>query len=177
MAEPSFLSLTVEAWAIITIKRWQNKIEQLGIGHSNDLARSFMQHVITQGNGDPVKIEFAFNYYGKFVDMGVGNGVKKTQVGINNRIAKPWYSATFYHEVKRLGELLAEKFAIAAQTSILNSVSINGRAPDGASGRSKVMGNKEYRPATENKTSSDIATGNKKITWKQFQENRKRNGW
>ena len=126
MADPNSISLSVEAWAIIVIKRWESKIEQLGIGNTGNLAKSFLQHVFTQSSGDPEKIDFTFNYYGKFVDMGVGKGVKIGQSGKGSRTAKPWYSKTFYSEVKRLGEILSQKYAYEAQTSILNNIETNG---------------------------------------------------
>ena len=118
MADLNIVSLSVEAWAIIVIKRWESKIALLGIGKTGSLAQSFAQHVFTQSTGDPEKIEFTFNYYGKFIDMGVGKG--------GSRLTKPWYSKTFYSEVKRLGELLCQKYAYDAQTSILNNIEING---------------------------------------------------
>ena len=126
MADPNSISLSVEAWAIIVIKRWESKISQLGIGSTGNLAKSFLQHVFTQSGGDPEKIEFTFNYYGKFVDMGVGKGVKMGQSGKGSRNPKPWYSKTFYSEVKRLGEILSQKYAYEAQTSILNNIETNG---------------------------------------------------
>jgi hypothetical protein len=126
MAEQNSISLSVEAWAIIVIKRWESKISQLGIGSTGALAKSFLQHVFSQASGDPEKIDFTFNDYGKFVDMGVGKGVTISQRGIGTRTAKPWYSVTFYSEVKRLGEILSQKYAYQAQTSILNQIENDG---------------------------------------------------
>lgn len=42
------------------------------------LARSLEQHVWVNANGDPERVEFAFMYYGRFVDMGVGEGKSLT---------------------------------------------------------------------------------------------------
>jgi hypothetical protein len=76
MTENTNLGLTVEAWADFIMDRWETKIERLKIGHSGNLAKSFYQHVQTQANGNPELIIFTFEYFGKFVDMGVGRGEK-----------------------------------------------------------------------------------------------------
>ncbi|HAQ19597.1 MAG TPA: hypothetical protein DCR40_10260 [Prolixibacteraceae bacterium] len=125
MSDNINLSLTIEAWAEIVIKTWLEKIIRLNINYSHALYNSFAHHVITNANGDPERIEFAFLYYGKFVDMGVGNGVSKSEAtelvaaGMNGRHAKPWYSKTFYHQLQVLRELLAEKYAMKASQVIM----------------------------------------------------------
>jgi hypothetical protein len=43
---------------------------------SGDLNRSFKFNMIAGSRGNMDQIEFAFNYYGKFLDMGVGKGTK-----------------------------------------------------------------------------------------------------
>ena len=127
MAENTNIGLTVEAWAKIVIERWEQKIERLKIGHSGNLAKSFTQHVITQSNGSPEKIEFAFEYYGKFVDMGVGRGVKLADVGSGNnyRKRKPWYSPVFFGQVKEMAKILAEKYGMKGQLSIVTGIGDN----------------------------------------------------
>lgn len=125
MSDNTNLSLTIEAWAEIVIKTWLEKIIRLNINYSHALYNSFAHHVITNANGDPERIEFAFLYYGKFVDMGVGNGVSKSEAtelvtgGQSGRRAKPWYSKTFYHQLQILRELLAEKYAMKASQVIM----------------------------------------------------------
>lgn len=121
MAENTNLTLTVEAWADIVIKEWEKKIEALGIGSSKrstgELLRSFEQHVRVNANGDPTKIEFAFSYYGKMVDYGVGKNVtlhdrdSKIAAGLTRRKPKPWYSDTFYNQLAVLRHLISEKTA------------------------------------------------------------------
>jgi len=81
---------------------------------------SFTAHVVTESNGDPRKIEFAFNYYGKFVEMGVGNGLSMDDLKSSittTRKPKEWYSKVFFSQVKKLGAILAEKYA--KQTALL----------------------------------------------------------
>jgi hypothetical protein len=112
-----------DAWAKITIKRWQKKIQGLSIGETGELTRSFLYDVVASAQGDVLKIDFAFKYYGKFVDMGVGKGVKVGQVKENQdsrklegkmlgnrRRPKKWYSKTFAAEAMKLGEILAKEF-------------------------------------------------------------------
>ena len=125
MSENTDLKLTAEAWAEIVIERWERKIMRLKIGFykgGGDLAKSFAFHVNADANGNPELIEFAFNYYGKFVDMGVGNGVQLSEVSVSNRKAKPWYSKTFFSEIERLRVIMAEKYGQKAQMTIVNNI-------------------------------------------------------
>ncbi|MBR6457372.1 MAG: hypothetical protein IKS71_02125 [Bacteroidales bacterium] len=97
-------------WAEITIERWQRRIEALGIGRTGELARSFEAHVTADSKGDPEKITFAFLYYGRFVDMGVGRGRRGQR--------KPWYSSVFRKEVAKLGFFMASKYGYDAALAI-----------------------------------------------------------
>jgi len=121
MAENTNIGITVEAWAKIVIERWEQKIERLKITRTGKLAGSLAQHVYTQANGNPEKIQFTFEYYGKFQDMGVGRGVKIAQVEGSNRKRKPWYSPVFFGQVKELSRILADKYAQKGQLSIVTS--------------------------------------------------------
>jgi hypothetical protein len=125
--ENTNVNLTVQAWADIVIQIWLDKIEQLKIQYSYQLADSFANHVISHANGNVQRIEFAFNYYGKFVDMGVGKGVSLEEVSTpsNTRKPKPWYSRTFYAEVQKLGRLLAEKYARKGVLVIVENIDDN----------------------------------------------------
>ena len=121
------VNLTVQAWADIVIQIWLDKIERLRIQYSYQLADSFVNHVISHSNGDVQRIEFAFNYYGKFVDMGVGKGVSLEDVSSPDvrRKPKPWYSRTFYAEVQKLAKLLAEKYARKGVLVIVENIDDN----------------------------------------------------
>lgn len=129
MSENLDRNLTIQAWADIVITIWLNKIDQLKIYSTYQLADSFTNHVISHSNGDIAKIEFAFNYYGKFVDMGVGKGVTIDDVGSPNanRKPRPWYSRTFYAEVKKLATILAEKYARKGALIIIENIDDNAR--------------------------------------------------
>ena len=67
-----------EAWAKITIQLWRKNLTRMKIGQnsSGDLTRSFKYKVIAGSRGNVDRIEFAFNYYGKFLDMGDYSGLK-----------------------------------------------------------------------------------------------------
>lgn len=125
MADNTNLSLTVEAWAKFVVERWENKIARLGIHRTGNLANSFAIHIFTQASGDPEKIEFVFNYYGKFSDMGVGNGVSYGD-GSGKRKKKPWYSKVFFGQVKQLGEILRSKYEYKAQLTIITNITDDG---------------------------------------------------
>lgn len=98
----------------VLIDRWRKNIKKYNIGHEGDLDASFTQR--TSGSAGLVKGRAGFNYYGRFVDMGVGKGVKlaetggrmtltTTRHGSRGRRPKPWFSQTWGHERRRLGEI------------------------------------------------------------------------
>lgn len=99
----------VEDWAKIVINIWEERMLQLGIRDTFTLANSFAHTIHRESGGDISKIEFAFAYYGRFVDMGVGKGVPREAVEASIRKARPWYTQTFMKEVKKLQYLMAEK--------------------------------------------------------------------
>lgn len=118
------INKTVEAWADIVIKNWRRKITELDIGVTGSLFDSFQSEVISQSGGNPEKIEFMFNYYGRFVDMGVGRGVYAGNPGnvTTRRKAKKWYSSILYGQTAKLSELLAEKYSIIGGAIIKENV-------------------------------------------------------
>ena len=130
-----------DAWAKITIRRWRKKIRTLKIGETNSLYDSFVRNVIGSANGDLIKIDFAFKYYGKFVDMGVGkgtsiSGVKESKTSRrlegrmlgNRRRAKKWYSKTFHAETMRLREILVEHYAGMGSLTIIENIDDNSKS-------------------------------------------------
>lgn len=102
----------VRRWAEITLSQFEKKAQALGI-HDGALIKSFQTHLLWHSAGNLQKVQFMYNYYGKFVDMGVGRGVKLTDTDKGKRVAKPWFTKTFYKEVEilkhKLAALLAEK--------------------------------------------------------------------
>jgi hypothetical protein len=116
--------LTVEAWADIVIKEWHKKIEKYNIGSTGQLSRSFVHHILSNAGGDPSRIEFAFEYYGKFVDWGVGKGVTipdltaMQSAGLTKRKQKPWFTEVFYLQVQILAQELSSAYAQATSVII-----------------------------------------------------------
>lgn len=129
MSANTNIELTLQAWSDIVEQRWIDKIVKLGIVQTGALENSFRHQVITDGAGNPERIEFAFNYYGRFIDMGVGRGhtssiaaqvkIEKAKAG---RRAKPWYSATLYAERQKLAQILAEKYGRKGTIAIVESL-------------------------------------------------------
>ncbi|MBR3653255.1 MAG: hypothetical protein IKN60_04805 [Bacteroidales bacterium] len=119
MAKRSKLEIA-QAWADITIDRWKRRMEVLEVGSTGELLKSFTAHITSDAAGDPAKITFAFLYYGRFPDMGVGRNVKlsDTPDPTGRRKIKPWYSETFRIEVVKLGRMMAARFGIEAADAI-----------------------------------------------------------
>lgn len=176
MAENINTAITVEAWAEITIKEWIKKIKALGIGDSKTstgkLVASFYHHVITSANGIPEYINFIFAYYGRMVDWGVGRGVtienrdKLANIGATKREQKPWFSPVFKFHVKRLEEIMAEKYAQQAAIVVINNLESGEKSKRSSSSRK-----------SSSKSTIDTITGRKKITIKEFEKMRKEQGW
>lgn len=135
-AEQGFdLSPTVQAWADITLKEFDKKMSALGIGNSGALAQSFVNHVNWSAGGDQQKVEFMFEYYGKFVDWGVGNGVNvdsrdaMINTGLTSRRKKPWFTAVFYKEAAKLRHILSERTRDNIQLLIVKNIQDNSKPP------------------------------------------------
>lgn len=122
------LTNTVKQWAKITIKELRQSLKNKNVGKTGDLYRSFRYVIFSDSDGVPTRVTIGFDYHGKFVDMGVGNGMKienqKTnreiwrnmsrteKRGYNIRRPKKWYSPTMYKEYQRLAEILTGKYKI-----------------------------------------------------------------
>jgi len=119
---------TLQAWADIVLERFQQKVIQLRIHSSGDLLKSLTSQLVSDSNGDIDKIVFGFLYYGRFADMGVGKGVKISEVGVgNNRKAKPWFAKVFFSQVSELGRILAEKTGKQAQIAIIEGLNYGNK--------------------------------------------------
>lgn len=139
MSDNTNLALTADAWVKIVIERWENKIKELNIKHTGKLLDSFHHFINTQANGDPEKITFTFEFYGKFVDMGVGRGMphgSRNQLGDSyyskrnnlgqlhsySRKPKPWYSKVFWSQFQKLKVIVHEKYNQKAQMAIITEI-------------------------------------------------------
>lgn len=118
------LSLTAQAWAEIVLENWLERIDKLGIGYSFDHEQSYAFDVDSVGD-TPTQINLSYAWYMKFVDMGVGKGVRLEDVksnrmefsagiGGSRRRPKKWYNKVLYREVFRLAQILSEKYGIKA---------------------------------------------------------------
>jgi hypothetical protein len=129
-----------ESWAKITIQLWRKNLSRLKIGQnsSGDLYRSFKFKVIAGAQGNVDRIDFAFLYYGKFLDMGVGKGTRLGDRPVSrgsrvladrmlgtDRKPKKWYSRTFYGESQRLIEILQKEYGRRAQLVISENIGDN----------------------------------------------------
>lgn len=119
MAERTKLEMA-QKWADIVIDRWKARMTALDVGDTGALLKSFEAQVVADSKGDPAKITFAFLYYGRFPDMGVGRGVSLSDVPdpSGHRKVKPWYSHTFMTEVLKLGRMMAAKYGIDAAMAV-----------------------------------------------------------
>lgn len=125
---PAELADTLTEWARWTIWALQGQIAKKKIKGSGALMRSFTHKVTYGADGMPTRITIGFYYHGKFVDMGVGKGVKISDVkgnaekwrakatderkGVAHRRPKKWYSKEMYYQYQRAAEILVQKYAI-----------------------------------------------------------------
>lgn len=104
----------VEDWAYYTILRLQKSLGKKKVGVTGSLKASLYYDLVSIA-GEISSVKHHFNYYGKFVDMGVGYGQKLSDVKGNRdayqaRKPKVWFSKTYYSEIMQLTELLTEKY-------------------------------------------------------------------
>lgn len=111
-------NLTILYWARFTIADLQNSIRAKKIGRTHSLINSlnYKYHPESDGGGS-VNIEF--NYYGKFLDMGVGKGRSIEDIRSNREIYRilgqknkqhKWLSKPLYTQISALKFILAQKY-------------------------------------------------------------------
>ncbi|KAA8483770.1 hypothetical protein BDE36_1763 [Arcticibacter tournemirensis] len=129
----------VDAWARITIDRFQKVLKQKKIGKTGALMKSFTRQLqLKNGDVDAVLITFAM--HGRFRDMGVGRGLKAyerymnkgNQVAVKSygaklnyihRGAKRWFNKPKMAEIYRLREILAKSVGDAVVTNVHDDLS------------------------------------------------------
>lgn len=79
--------------------------DRLNVGQSGRLWRSVRSEA-RPGSG-VFRATISFLFYGRFVDMGAGRGMRAF-----GKRAKKWYSPVKYSQVARLSEILSEQFSI-----------------------------------------------------------------
>jgi hypothetical protein len=123
---------TFQAWADITLKLFKRKIQDYDVWDTGDLFDSLAHHVVSQANGDVSRIEFFFNYYGRFVDQGTGKEIyvgNQGDLGFSpERKPKKWYSRIFYGRMLDLVRLVAEKYGKEASKRIREHLTNRGAA-------------------------------------------------
>lgn len=112
----------VSDWALYAVERFQEQLQKKKIGVTGSLFNSF-KRLLEMNGGDVGAVMITFAMYGRFVDMGVGNGIKAYERKTNRanlvgarayganvsyvkRGAKKWYSKTKTAESLRLQEIL-----------------------------------------------------------------------
>jgi hypothetical protein len=113
-----------EKFADLVIEKWQTEIETLGITDTRTVLNSFKASVQRDAGGEPKIITFIFDYYGKFLEMGVfGSGHRKNKTNVKHfRQKYPWYSSIFARQVRRLADLMARQYGYESVTSIAESI-------------------------------------------------------
>lgn len=122
MNQPAFDKVVTD-WTAILIDRLKKQMAKKKVGQSGELLKSFVSNIIRNSDGNPQRIEVMFNYYGRFVDMGVGNGQplsgaarSKTNnnrsQALKRRRPKKWYGPTRAAEEYELARILAREFGI-----------------------------------------------------------------
>lgn len=128
---------TVEAWAEIAIKEFQKALDKKKIHDTRFLFESFKNELRSSG-GDVQSVILRFAMYGRFVDMGVGRGVKAYErksnkanliaakryganVSYNRRQPRRWYNKTKVSQTLRLQEILIRDLGNEITTWIADS--------------------------------------------------------
>ena len=106
----------VTQWAEYTLERLQAQLKRRNIEASGELKRQLRKRVFQQGH--LLIARFQFPIQGKFVDMGVGNGVRaatreayRSAASKGLRKKKPWFNRPFYGRYYWLAEAVAVNIA------------------------------------------------------------------
>lgn len=111
-------------WLRIFLEKLRRELKLKNIGKTQALSNSIKGELLRNG-GDISAVLAKFSMYGRFVDMGVGNGVKAYErksnsadrtaakryganVSYSTRKPKRWINKRKMAEVYRLSEILAE---------------------------------------------------------------------
>lgn len=148
--------INYEQWAEVVIDRFQDNINRKDIGFTGDLFDSFEHNVNTSANGNVSLVSFMFNFYGRFVDMGVGRDTpigNSGDLGYTPRKRKEWFGRQLWFEVQKLSEVLARIYGKQAALTIIRKI----EAPKDAKGA-------YYRSDKRQKDLQD-----RKNAWQQWQ--------
>ncbi len=120
------IETTIAEWLTIAVERFQSSIKANKIGVTQKLFNSFVTNIFQNSGGSISKVEIAFLFYGRYVDMRVGNGTplgakrdfKNTGKKLKGRSSKKWYSKTKAYEVGQLTRLLADQYGLHTAKAI-----------------------------------------------------------
>lgn len=141
------LEQDLNGWAEDVISKWKSKMESLGMltGKNNTglLARSLTHTIIWESrNANNIeylhRIRFAFNYYGKMVDYGLGKGTDINDrfhfgrnAATNKRKRKEWIWEPWYNMQPVLKHLLRTRVQEQLKIMIKNNFeSLDGKPLD-----------------------------------------------
>ena len=134
---PASAKVDLVKWAEIVIEKWEFNLANKNLINTGNLINSFTSLVTIEAASNTALISFAFEYYIRMMDMGVGNGVSRdgrdlladsrrvygVQRG-NRRKAIPVYSKIIYADIMRLGELLTKQYATVGVHAIVNEFEV-----------------------------------------------------
>ena len=106
------MNLSIDQWAKVTITQWQQRIKHYDM-HDGKLAESLYHHANREANGDKALVIFAFEYYGKMVEWGVGKGVtiaNRDHIQ-TTREKKPWFSDVFFARLDIIKKEMAKSMS------------------------------------------------------------------
>ena len=108
----------------IVQERLKARLPEFNVGDSGGLESSFRWQVRSGTYG--VTGELRFNFYGRFVDMGVGKGMSLAEqqtgrAGTSSRTSfstgrkpKPWFMPQYLHEIDQLQKIITEELNLIA---------------------------------------------------------------
>jgi hypothetical protein len=122
----------VQEWAKILNERLKKKLTKFKISYSDSLRRSIRTDVMRAVGGDVDKVRLLYNYYGAFIDMGVGRGQKIDEVkytgkllrvvGGTGRKPKKWYSVTITAECNTLADLMMKHYGHKGMVAVTEQI-------------------------------------------------------
>ncbi|WP_299576689.1 hypothetical protein [uncultured Sunxiuqinia sp.] len=122
MPQPGTIDInaTISAWADIVIKIWHEKMVELKVYDTGELYNSLLNELVKNAGNDIDRIEFSFKLYGIFVDMGAG----KYGPGRLSQRNTNWFSRIFFGQVRKLKEILTERYSSVVTETVINSLTI-----------------------------------------------------
>jgi len=122
----------LDQWAKYTVEKFEFAVAKYNLRETGDLLNSFQYSVAQDAGGNNALISFAFEYYLRMIDMGVGKGTtldNKSELraearayGGKVRRAKPVYNKIFWAQLNRLNELLQEYYLNSAKKIIVTGL-------------------------------------------------------